>query len=475
MKQTIHIGWVLGLVALVLAVCADAQVPQEKASVDPLQWLNASLEQVSTKVSPAVVHIEVVSYGPLADEDDEAKVQPLTRQRGSGSGVIVDPGGYIVTAFHVVEGARRIRVELDGRVHSETPAGRTDDNKRKSSFEARIVGTFKDADVAVLKIDTQDLPTVSFSEPDNLRQGQLVAALGSPAGLRSSLSLGVVSSVAQQIEPDDSMVYIQTDAALAPGSSGGPLVDVQGEMVGMNVAIATERGREVGLGFAVPNAMVRFVYQQIRQYGCVPRAYLGMDIQGITPTLASALRLPTDFGVIVAGVTLGSPAEKAGLQAGDVLVSFDGTPLGNVPQLTWALLHKHPGDHAGLEIWRKSSKILLALSLVGAPTDSPDSLSAIDIDENMVAKLGIVVSAQKHGAAGRPSGESSSGVLVAALRGADTQPELAAGDVIRSVNAVPINSVAQLRAMIDGFKPGDAVALQVERKGKLMYMAFEMD
>jgi serine protease Do len=200
-----------------------------------------------------------------------------------------------------------------------------------------------------------------------------------------------------------------------------------------------------------------------------------MDIQGITPTLASALRLPTDSGVIVAGVAPGGPAEKASLRAGDVLLSFDGTHLENVPQLTWALLHKRPGDHVSLEIRRKTSKIVLDLSLVGGPPDSEDPLSTIDIDENVVAKLGIVGSAWKHGAPGRPSGESSSGVLVAALRGSDTQPELAPGDVIRSVNAVPIDSVAQLRAMIDGFKPGDAIALQVERKGKLRYVAFEMD
>jgi serine protease Do len=476
MKQSIQLCWAAGLVALALSVGADAQAPQETSAIDPLQGLNASLEQIPTKVSPAVVHIEVSSYGPLSDDDDDARSQTLTKQRGSGSGVIVDPNGYIVTAFHVVEGARRIRVELDKRVHTTTPAHQMEVHKPKSSFEAKIVGTFKDADLAVLKIDAGDLPIISFSEPDKLKQGQLVVALGNPVGLRNSLSLGVVSSVAQQIGPNDSMVYIQTDAALAPGISGGPLVDIHGDMVGINVFTITERGREEGLGFAVPSAMVRFVYEQIRAHGDVHWAYLGMDLQGVTPTLATALALPSDLGVIVASVTPGSPAEKAALKAGDVLLSFDGTPLRSVPQLSLALLHRRPGDHIGLEVVRKASKIVLDLRLAEAPPDSEDSIAGINIEESLVAKLGVVGSARSHGATDAHSRESSSGVLVVArLRGTDSQPDLSVGDVIRSVNAVSITSLAQLSAIIDGFKPGDAIALQVERKGKLMYVAFEMD
>lgn len=479
MKRTIQASWAVGLIAFVLVVCASAQVPQEKPTVDPLQWLNAALEQVTTTISRAIVRIEVASYRSLAsddDEDSEAKVQTLTKERSSGSGVIVDPDGYIVTAFHVVKGARRIRVELDSRVHPKILPDRMDDHTPRSSYEARIVGTFEDADLAVLKIDARDLPAISLSDSDSLKQGQLVAALGSPEGLRNSVTLGVVSSVKRQIESDDFMEYIQTDAAIAPGSSGGPLVDVQGGMVGINVFTITERGREQGLGFAIPTTMVHFAYEQIRRYSCVPRAYLGVDIQGITPNLASALRLPADSGVIVSGGAPGSPAEKAALQAGDVLASFDGMRVENVPQLSWALLHKHPGDQVNLEIWRNSTKIVLNFSLVGAPPDSKNSLATIDIEKNLVAKLGIVGSEQKPEATGSPSGKSSSGVLVVArLHGTEVEPELSAGDVIRSLNAEPITSVAQLRALLDSFKPGDAIALQVERKGKLKYVAFEID
>jgi serine protease Do len=475
MSRTIHINRV-GLAALALSLCANAQSPQEKSSIGAVLGMSSPVEELSKKASPAVVHIEVSSYRTSADDDDDTKNQTLTKRQGSGSGVIVDPDGYIITAFHVVKGARRIRVELDNRVRAKAPAGNLFNGKPRSSFEARVIGKSKEADIAVLKIDAQGLPTIAFSESNDLKQGQLVAALGSPEGLRNSLSLGVVSSVAQQIEPDDSLAYVQTDVALASGSSGGPLVDIQGEMVGVNVFSLTERGKEEGLGFAVPSATVRFVYSQIRHYGFVPRPYFGVDVQGITPTLASALELPTDSGVIVAGVAPGSLAENEGLQAGDVLVSLDGTPLQNVPQLTWLLLHKRTGDRTRLEIERKSNKIVLDVSLVSEPPDPEGSIATIDIEENLVVKLGIVGSARKHGTAGPSPTASRSGVLVVArLRESDMQTELVAGDVICSVNSVPITSVAELRATIEPFKPGDAIALQVERKGKLMYVAFEMD
>ncbi len=208
MSRTIHINRV-GLVALALSLCANAQSRQERSSIGAVLGLSTPVEELSTKASPEVVHIEVSSYRTSADDDDEIKNQTLAKRQGSGSGVILDPDGYIITAFHVVKGARRIRVELDRRVHAKSSAGELLNGKPRSSFEARIIGMSKEADVAVLKIEAQGLPTIAFSESNNLKQGQLVAALGSPEGLRNSLSLGVVSSVEQQIEPDDSLVYVQ--------------------------------------------------------------------------------------------------------------------------------------------------------------------------------------------------------------------------------------------------------------------------
>jgi len=272
------------------------------------------------------------------------------------------------------------------------------------------------------------------------------------------------------------MLYVQTDAALASGCSGGPLVNIRGEMVGMDVFSITDRGRSERLGFAVPSEVVHFVYQQIRQYGYVPRVYLGIDAQGITPPLATALHLPTDSGVVISDVADRSPAGKAALQAGDVILSIDGTRLQDVPQLMWALLHKRQGDQVRLEVARKSHTIMFKLSLAEMPPDAADPHSSGDVEGVLVAKLGIMVSGQRREATEEKNKQLSSGVVVIAqLRGIDPEPELNAGDVIRSVNAVPITYVTQLRELLDGFDPGDAIALHVERKGKLMYIAFDLD
>lgn len=459
------------------AVPAEASSRPEEASLEPLQALNAALGRLAARVSPAVVHIHVESYQPAEAEQEGGgeKIQMLTKQRSAGSGVIVDPDGYILTALHLVDGERRIRVELDRRIDATTQ-GQVKVHRSRPTFDAEIVGSFKDADLAVLKIDAGNLPALAFSEADSVEQGQLVAALGNPEGLRNSLSLGIVSSAAQQIHPDDAIAYVQTDAVLAPGSSGGPLVDVRGAIVGINVLSITDQGRDEGLGLAVPSAIVRFAYEQIRQYGCVPRPYLGLDVQGITATLASALDLPVDSGVIVSAVDPGSPADRASLHVGDVILTFAGKRIDNVPQLNWVLLHKRAGQHVPVEIVRNSGKVTLNLLLIGGPPASGEDLAAGEIEENSLDKLGVVGSAWQRGPAERHSKSSSAGVLVTAkLSGNDVQPELVVGDVIRSVNGTPVSSVAALRTMLNGFKPGDAIALQVERNGKLMYVAFDLD
>jgi serine protease Do len=480
MKQTIRLCWVLSLSALLLSVEAAPQSVRESPAENSLQRLNASLEQLTASVTPLVVHIEVVGYEPSDDKDDGSEDRIFTKQRGSGSGMIVDPDGYIVTAYHVIAGAKRIRVEVDSKAYGVRSSDQAPDVETHSSMDARIVGTFKDADLAVLKVNARDLRCLTFSDADKLKQGQLVVVLGSPDGLRNSVSLGVVSSVARQIEPDDSMVYVQTDAALNHGSSGGPVVDVQGRIVGMSVFSFTKGGGSEGVGFAVPSETLRYLYEEIRKHGEVRRAYGGVSVQGITPTLAAALHLPRDRGVIVSDVAASSPAERANLEPGDVLLSLDGTLLRDVPQLAVALLHKHPGDRVRLGIGRKSGTLTTEFSLVETPPDSEDLPTKVekDLEKNLVAKLGIVGYENGDRAQRVPSSmRSASGVLVAArLSEADMEERgLVIGDMIRSVNAVATTSVAQLRVMLDNFKAGEPIALQVERKGKLMYVAFEMD
>jgi serine protease Do len=246
----------------------------------------------------------------------------------------------------------------------------------------------------------------------------------------------------------------------------------------MNVFSVSKGAGSEGVGFAIPGETARYLYEEIRKYGQVRLAYAGMSVQDITPALAAALHLPRDRGVIVSDVAASSPAQRANLQPGDVLLSLEGSVLSDVPQFELALLHKHPGDQMRLAVARKTATVIMEVALVKPPPDSQDLSAEVekDVEKNSVAKLGIVA-AEKVEQAQRLPMRSASGVLVAARLGeAETEERgLLIGDVICSVNATSITSIAQLRSTLDNFKPGDPIALQVERKGKLMYVAFELD
>src|ERR1700733_5085727 len=238
-------------------------IPPDRAV---LAQLNGALESLAAKVSPAVVQILVTGYGPLKEED-RSQTAFIVRQHAVGSGVIVDSNGYIMTNAHVVEGAQRIRVALPvpGDSGRSVPIG------KRHILEARLIGTHKDTDLALLKIDETDLPTLPLLSQQNARVGQLVFAIGSPEGLQNSVTMGVVSAVSRQPDPSKALTYVQTDAPINPGNSGGPLVDMNGDVVGINTFILSEGGGSEGLGFAIPARIVDFVYHSLRKYGHVHR------------------------------------------------------------------------------------------------------------------------------------------------------------------------------------------------------------
>ena len=194
-------------------------------------------------------------------------------------------------------------------------------------LDAKLIGIHKESDLALLKVDATDLPTLSLEEPQNIRVGQLVLAVGSPEGLQSSVTMGVISAVARQADPTKSLNYVQTDAPINPGNSGGPLVDMNGYVVGINTFILTQSGGSEGLGFAIPARVVNFVYHSLRKYGHVHRIEIGAGAQEITPTLAEGLGLPQTWGVIVDDITPDGPAASAGLQVGDIVLSADDRPI----------------------------------------------------------------------------------------------------------------------------------------------------
>jgi serine protease Do len=440
-----------------------------------LQQLNLAIEQLAARISPAVVQILVTGYGPL-QENNRGQTALITREHAIGSGVIVDPDGYIMTNAHVVDGAQRIHVAL--AVASVdfpdqlVPAG------KQRIVEARLIGMHKDTDLALLKIDQTGLPTLSLGNHRPVHQGQLVFALGSPEGLENSVTMGVVSSVARQADPSRPMVYIQTDAPINPGNSGGPLVDTDGYVVGINTFILSEAGGSEGLGFAIPARIVRFVYESLRKYGHVHRIEVKAAAQTITTSLAKGLGLSQNWGVVIDDVIPGGPAEAAGLKVGDIVVRADGRLIGTLPAFTSAL-YLHPLDEVlQLEVLRGTERKTLFIPAVEMK-DPMDSLSdLVNSRENLVSRLGILALSLNDelrsmvGTLRNPSGV----VVVARVANfMSSETGLETGDLIHSVNQVPVDSLSALRAALNQIKPHDSVVLQVEREGGFQWLAFDME
>jgi serine protease Do len=439
-----------------------------------LQQLNSALEGLVAKVSPAVVQILVTGYGAI-EESNKSQTALVARQHAVGSGVIVSSDGYIMTNAHVVEGAHRIRVVLpmpSVDFPQAEPVG------KEHVLDAKLIGIHKDSDLALLKIDQKNLPTLELGSARRVHQGQLVFAIGSPEGLQNTVTMGVISSVGRQPDPDRPMVYIQTDAPINPGNSGGPLIDMDGYVLGINTLILSEGGGSEGLGFAIPARIVRFVYESLRKYGHVHRVEIGAIAQNITPTLAEGLGLSRSWGVIVSDVNPGGPAEAAGLKTGDIVVSVDDRPIDTLPALT-AAMYLHPLDEVmKVVILRNGEKKTLEVA-VSEHRDQMDKLmDSVDPDQSLVRRLGILavdLNDQLRSVVG--SLRISSGVVVIARAVDLIGPEtgLKSGDVIHSLNTTPVDSIESLRAALSGLKPTSAVVLQVERDGQLQWLAFEME
>ena len=440
-----------------------------------LRDLDSSLEKVVAKVSPAVVQIRVTGYGP-SEEHGHTDTSQIVRQHAIGAGVIIDPDGYIITNAHVVEGAQRIRVILP------PPAGGSAAELQpihsEQILDATVLGIHKESDLALLKVQASHLPTVPLRTDVRVRQGELVFAIGSPEGLWDSISMGVVSSVARQTNPDNPMIYLQTDAAINPGNSGGPLVDIDGNLVGINTFILTESGGSEGLGFAIPAAIVYFDYQSLRKNGHVQRVAIGAKAQNITPTLAAGLGLARSWGAIISDLALGGSAEAAGLKVQDIVLAIDDRPVLGLPDFT-AALYLHPADRVlKIDLLRGTNQMSLNVPVVVHHEQIDDLNDIPEMQKSLIRKLSIFV-AELDGSVKQllHDPRSDSGVVVlaqaAGSNGANTGLESA--DIIRAIDGTPLQSISQLRAIVPKLKPGDPVVLQIERKGKLQYLAFEME
>ncbi len=476
------------LVLLVASAAAPAQDSKPAAAPDStspaeikpppvsLGELSVSLEGLVNRVRPAVVQIFSTGYATADETDSSNTAALLSRQRSTGSGILLSEDGFIVTNAHVVQGARRIQVRLsvarrNGRTATFEPEVKL--------LEGKLIGMDREMDVAVVKIDRTGLTHLPLGNSDAVRQGELVMAFGNPRGLEGSVSMGIVSSTAREIHPDDFLAYIQTDAPINPGNSGGPLIDSQGRVVGINTFILSQSGGSEGLGFAIPSNIVSTVYEQLRKEGHVHRGKIGISVQTITPALAEGLSLARDWGVLVGDVAPDGPADNAGVKVGDVVLTANARNMRNARELESYIYRSQMKAKITLGVLRGKDQLSIDVPVIDSVDDPQRFADMVNTENNLVPRLGILgIGIDKTLAAMLPGLRNSYGVVVAAgssatdfTSGTGLQP----GDVIYSVNQAPVATVEALRKKVDEFKPGDEVAMQIERSGKLMFVSIEIE
>jgi serine protease Do len=471
-----------GLIFICAAAAVFAQSPARShvaalaQSNDSLRSLSDSIESLANRVNRSVVQVFSTGFA-LSDEDEDKATDTglITKQRATGSGVILSPDGYIITNNHVVSNAQHVRVQLAWAPQETGDPAHSILRQRGKILEAKVIGVDRESDLAVLKVDAgMALPALNLADSEKLRQGQVVMAFGNPLGLTNSVSIGVVSSFGRQIRPEDPMIYIQTDAPINPGNSGGPLVSAEGEVVGLNTFILSQSGGSEGIGFAIPSAIVKNVFDQIRKDGHVHRGEIGVSAQSITPELAAGLALKRDWGVILGDVTPDGPADNAGLKPGDIILSLNGKPMENARQFE-VNLYRIPLQQKVAVEYMRGPDTLKANVMVAEREDDPFRfLDLVKPQNNTILELGIVgIAITKQLQKVLPETRKPYGIIVAARSGQTEysgQGGLKLGDVIYSVNGTPIATLDALRSSLKGLKSADPLVLQIERDNKLLYL-----
>lgn len=438
---------------------------------DPLHIFSQSVQALTARVSRSVVQIVATGYGLKSDKQGggTALFEP---QEAIGAGVILSEDGYIVTNAHVVQGARKIRVRLPALEE------RADQAAPQAPMTAKIVGVDRQSDLAVLKIDASGLSALVLADSDQLKQGQVVFAFGSPQGLENSVTMGVVSATARQVSEENPTTYVQTDAPINPGNSGGPLVDVDGRVVGINTFILSESGGSEGLGFAIPSNVVRNIYEQIRTEGHVHRGQIGVYLKPITTDLAEGLKLPRSHGVLLEDVSPDSPAAKAGLKVGEVVTTVGGKPVGDVKEFATLLFAYKIGQTVPIGVVRDGKEVTVNVTVAERPDDPQRFADMVAGPANVVARLGIVgITINDDLRHLLPDLRIPYGVIVAArtpssqLLGEGPEP----GDIIHAVNTSPVKDLAGLKQLLRDIQPGSSVVLQIEHEGELSYLVMESE
>ncbi|MFL9928514.1 DegQ family serine endoprotease [Paraburkholderia sp. RL18-103-BIB-C] len=370
-----------------------------------------------------------------------------------GSGFIVSNDGYILTNAHVVDGANVVTVKL------------TD----KREFKAKVVGADKQSDVAVLKIDASNLPTVKIGDPRQSKVGQWVVAIGSPYGFDNTVTSGIISAKSRSLPNENYTPFIQTDVPVNPGNSGGPLFNLQGEVIGINSMIYSQTGGFQGLSFAIPINEAIKVKDDIVKTGHVSRGRLGVAVQGMNQTLANSFGMQKPQGALVSSVDPAGPAAKAGLQPGDVILSVNGEPVNDSADLPAQIAGIAPGSSATVQVWRDKAAKELKVT-IGSLSDAKVASNKADQPTQLQGRLGVAVRPltpeEKSGAS------VSHGLLVQQSGGAAESAGIQPGDVILAVNGRPVTSVDQLKQMIAG--AGNSIALLIQRDNAQIFVPVDL-
>jgi serine protease Do len=455
--------------AAVQPAAAQSAKPVQESARHSLFALDGELQALAARVGVSVVTIEVNGLTTVQDPNTRQTTY-IAREQGVGSGIIVDSAGYILTNAHVVEHATSVSVLVFR--HRNPQSGAIEDSER---FAARIVGRDALTDLALLKVEAKDLPALLLADSDKVHVGQLALAFGSPLGLENTVTLGVISSTQRQLNSAAPVVYLQTDAAINPGNSGGPLVDINGEVIGINTMIASQSGGSEGVGFSIPSNTIRLVYDQLRKNGHVRRGSLGIIARDLSPTLAEALGLSRQSGVILEDVVPNSSADRSGLHPGDVLLTVDGRLFPEPRALSVWLFQKKIGDVTVFKLQRGAEVLTVSVPVTEREGDPESILDPTQSADNIVQKLGIVgLQITESVARLIPPTRLSGGILVTALTAGGNASlfGLQPGDVMHFLNRTPLDSLETLRKALAALKPGQSVVFSIERAGQLNYIAF---
>ncbi|KAF3996353.1 DegQ family serine endoprotease [Glaciimonas immobilis] len=367
--------------------------------------------------------------------------------RGLGSGFIISSDGLILTNAHVVDGAQEVTVKLTDR----------------REFKAKVLGSDKQSDIAVIRIDAKNLPTVQIGNPAQTRVGEPVLAIGSPYGFENTATAGIVSAKSRSLPDDNYVPFIQTDVAVNPGNSGGPLFNIKGQVIGINSQIYSQTGGYQGLSFSIPIDVAMHVEQQLVQHGKVTRGHLGVSVQEVNQALAVSFGLPKAEGALVGSVEKNGPAEKGGLETGDVILRFNGQAINRSADLPEFVADSKPGSTVTVDVVRHGTAKTLSFK-VGEMT--PNKVASNDTANGEQGRLGLAVRPLNQDE--RQQAGVSGGLVVGEASGPSALAGIQAGDVILSINGKPVSSAEQLRQLAN--KAGKNVALLVQRDGQKIFV-----